>query len=182
MSVHSHLKWLLQEENILQGLPLHPLSYVLQTRVGCSLRGNFVPSREQVLYKLSGTKGRVVSLSRGLSVDLHQVAPTSDLFATMFNNKLPHFVSPVLDPPWAGQSIDSAYLGFGIWWPCQTRSPLRLPNLLSQPFNQTPYRNLSNLNVHTWVLEPLLSRKKTSLRQWQHELRGLKERLNKIDL
>ena len=35
--------------------------------------------------------------------------------------------------------------------------PLSLPNLLNlltQPFNQTPHRNLSNLNLHAWLLEP----------------------------
>ena len=56
--------------------------------------------------------------------------------------------------------------------------PLRLPcipNLVSQPFNQVLHRNLSNLNLHAWLLEPQQSRSKASLRQWQHELRLLKE-------
>ena len=47
-----------------------------------------------------------------------------------------------------------------------------LPNLVSQPFNQTLHRNLSNLNLHAW---PQQSRSRGSLRQWQHELRLLKE-------
>ena len=50
-----------------------------------------------------------------------------------------------------------------------------LPNLVSQPFNQTLYRNLSNLNLHAWLLEPQQSRSRDSLRQCQHELRLLKE-------
>ena len=33
-----------------------------------------------------------------------------------------------------------------------------LPNLVSQPFNQTLHRNLSNLNLHAWLLEPQQSR------------------------
>ena len=49
-----------------------------------------------------------------------------------------------------------------------------LPNLLSQPFNQIPHRNLKNLNLHAWLLEPQQSRNKVSLRQWQKELRLLK--------
>ena len=49
-----------------------------------------------------------------------------------------------------------------------------LPNLVSQPFNQTLHRNLSNLNLHAWLLEPQQSRSRASLRQWQHELRLLK--------
>ena len=53
--------------------------------------------------------------------------------------------------------------------------PLCLTNLVSQPFNQTLHRNLSNLNLHAWLLEPQQSRSRDSLRQWQHELRLLKE-------
>ena len=53
--------------------------------------------------------------------------------------------------------------------------PLSLPNLLTQPFNHTPYRNLPKLNLHAWLLEPLLSRNTASLRQWQQELKLLKE-------
>ena len=49
-----------------------------------------------------------------------------------------------------------------------------LPNLLTHPFNQTPHRNLTNLNLHAWLLEPQQSRSKGSLRQWQQELRLLK--------
>ena len=33
-----------------------------------------------------------------------------------------------------------------------------LPNLLTQPFNQTPHRNLTNLNLHAWLPEPQLSK------------------------
>ena len=38
--------------------------------------------------------------------------------------------------------------------------PLLLPQLpnLTQPFNQTPHRSLTNLNLHAWLLEPQLSR------------------------
>ena len=50
-----------------------------------------------------------------------------------------------------------------------------IPNLVSQPFNQILHRNLANLNLHAWLLEPQLSRSKGSLRQWQHELKLLKE-------
>ena len=43
-----------------------------------------------------------------------------------------------------------------------------LPNLVTQPFNQTLHRDLSNL-------EPQQSRSRASRRQWQHELRLLKD-------
>ena len=49
-----------------------------------------------------------------------------------------------------------------------------LPNLLSQPFNQIPHRNLTKRNLHAWHLEAQL-RSTASLRQWQHELRLIKE-------
>ena len=51
----------------------------------------------------------------------------------------------------------------------------RVPNLLTQPFSQTPHRNLTNLNLHAWLLEPQQSRSTVSLRQWQHELKLLRE-------
>ena len=53
--------------------------------------------------------------------------------------------------------------------------PLSLPNLLTQPFNQIPHRNLTSLNLHAWLLVPQQSRSRASLRQWQQELRLLKE-------
>ena len=56
-------------------------------------------------------------------------------------------------------------------------SLLNLPNLLTQPFNQITHRNLTNLNLHAWLLEPQKSKNRASLRQWQQELRLLKEDL-----
>ena len=50
-----------------------------------------------------------------------------------------------------------------------------LPNLLTQPFNQIPHRSLTSLNLHAWPLEPQQSKNRASLRQWQQELRLLKE-------
>ena len=50
-----------------------------------------------------------------------------------------------------------------------------LPNLLTQPFNQIPHRNLTNLNLHAWLLEPQRLKNRASLRQWQQGLRLLKE-------
>ena len=49
-----------------------------------------------------------------------------------------------------------------------------LPNLLTQPLNQIPHRNLTNLNLDAWLLEPQHSRSRASLRRWQQELRLLK--------
>ena len=58
-----------------------------------------------------------------------------------------------------------------------SRIPLSLPNLLNlltHPFRQTPHRHLLNLNLHAWLLTSQ-SRSRASLRQWQHELRLLRE-------
>ena len=58
--------------------------------------------------------------------------------------------------------------------------PLLLPqvaNLLTQPFNLCPHRDLLNLNLHAWLLEPLPSSKQVSLQKWQQELRLLKDAL-----
>ena len=49
-----------------------------------------------------------------------------------------------------------------------------LPNLLTQPFSQIPHRNLTNLNLHAWLLEPRRSKNRASLRQWQQDLRLLR--------
>ena len=67
------------------------------------------------------------------------------------------------------------------FWDLVTMSgqiPLRLanlPNLLTQPFKLILHRNLTSLNLHAWLLEPQQSRSMAALRQWQQELRLLKE-------
>ena len=47
-----------------------------------------------------------------------------------------------------------------------------------QPVNaaihQIPHRNLTNLHLHAWLLEPQQSKNRASLRQWRQELRPLK--------
>ena len=66
-SLHPHLKWWLQEADVLHGQPLYPLSHALQIyrclkrRLGCSLRRShgkrdLVPARKQVAYALPETK------------------------------------------------------------------------------------------------------------------------------
>ena len=58
--------------------------------------------------------------------------------------------------------------------------PLLLPQvskLITQPFNQCPHRDLPNLNLHAWLLEPLSSSRPGSRQKWQQELRLLKDAL-----
>ena len=48
--------------------------------------------------------------------------------------------------------------------------PFQLPlqrDLVTQPFNGLLHRNLRNLNLHAWFLEPLPFRNKGSLTKWQ---------------
>ena len=56
--------------------------------------------------------------------------------------------------------------------------PFRLPqtpDLVTQPFNRLPHRNLTNLNLDVWLLESLPSRNTGSLMKWQHKLKLLRE-------
>ena len=55
--------------------------------------------------------------------------------------------------------------------------PFSLPkvgNLLTQLFNQLPHRDLHNLYLHAWLLEPQLFNKQDSLTKWQQELKLLR--------
>ena len=52
--------------------------------------------------------------------------------------------------------------------------PAQSAHLLTQPFNQIPHRNLTNLNLDARLLEPQHSRSRASLRRGQQELRLLK--------
>ena len=51
----------------------------------------------------------------------------------------------------------------------------RVGNLLTQPFNQCPHRDLHSLNLHAWLLGPLPSNRQASLKKWQHELKLLRD-------
>ena len=56
--------------------------------------------------------------------------------------------------------------------------PFSLPwqrDLVTQPFSGIPHRDLSNLNLHAWLLEPLSFKERDSLSKWQHELRLLRD-------
>ena len=53
--------------------------------------------------------------------------------------------------------------------------PTQPTRSITQLLNQTPPRNLSNLNLVAWLLEPQQSRSRASLKQWQHKWRPLRE-------
>ena len=51
----------------------------------------------------------------------------------------------------------------------------RQRDLVTQPFSGIPHRDLSNLNLHSWLLEPPSFKGKDSLAKWQHKLRHLRD-------
>ena len=75
-ALHPHLRWWLEESNVLQAQLLHPIKHVLQLftdaseeRWGAHLnghtaRGPWSLTRERTTYKLSGTKSSLSSLKR----------------------------------------------------------------------------------------------------------------------
>ena len=75
-SLHPHLQWWLEEDNVLQGQPLHPVKHALQIFTDASkegwgahlneftARGSWVGAGKQAAHKLSGTKSSVPSLKR----------------------------------------------------------------------------------------------------------------------
>ena len=167
------------------------------TRKQVTLKARHIPGHLNVVAEKLSRLGQTIQTEWSLLPEVFQALcsrwhrPQIDLFATRFNNKLPLFVSPVLDPmatavdalslswenldayafaPTAilGKVVeklqDSPYQRLIIiapGWPNMTwfwdlvemssRIPLllpQLPNLLTQPFNHTPHRSLSNLNLH----------------------------------
>ena len=187
------------------------------TRRQVTLKARQIPGQLNVTAKLS-RRGQTIQTEWSLHPEVFQATCSLDMFATRFNNKLPQFVSLVLDPQaWAVDALSlswedldlyafptAAILGKGVEklqdYPCNriiviapgwpnmpwfwdlvamsSQIPLcllNLPNLVTQPFNQTLHRNLSNLNLHAWLLEPQQSRSRASLRQWLHKLRLLRE-------
>ena len=69
-SLHPHLQWWLEEENILQGQPLHPIKHALQIFTDASKEGlgahlgEHTARGKQAAYKLSRIQSSVSSLKR----------------------------------------------------------------------------------------------------------------------
>ena len=143
---------------------------------------HLVPSGKQVAYQLPETQGSLSSLKR-VPRPLHtQDSTCSDRqhhSGVIHKQGRGHEVGPTLckiiilialgrpNMPWCWDLVTMS-----------SQIPLSLPfwpNLLTQPFNQIPHRNLTYLNLHAWLLAPHQSRSRASLKQWQQELRLLKE-------
>ena len=74
-SLHPHLQWWLEESNVLQGQPLHPIKHALQVFTDASKEGwrslkrthckrVLVSTRKQAAHKLSGTKSSLPGFKR----------------------------------------------------------------------------------------------------------------------
>ena len=56
------------------------------------------------------------------------------------------------------------------------------PNLLAQLFNGSLYMDLQNLNLHAWLLEPMLFGNRVCLTRWQQELKQLRDGLPDLSM
>ena len=197
------------------------LPYTRCVRKQVTLKAQHIPDWLNVVADKLCKLGQTIQIEWSFFLEISKLIctrwhqPQIDLFATRFNYKLPHFVSPVPDPlawavdalslPW--EDLDPyafptvAILGKVVVklqdYPCRriilivpgwpnmpwfwdlvaisSEISICLPNLLTQPFNQTPHRHLLSLNLYAWLLEPQLSKTGASLKQWQYKLRLLKE-------
>ena len=99
-SLHPNVRWWLQEDNVLQGQPLHTIVMFcnlygcIKRRLGHSLRGvhckrNLVPSRKQLTLKLSGTEGNLFGLKefQDLYVDQIVLIATDNTTVVGYINK-----------------------------------------------------------------------------------------------
>ena len=188
------------------------------------LKARHIPGRLNVIADKLSRQGQVIQTEWSLHQEVFDLLvqtwhrPQVDMFATKYNCKLAHYVSPVPDPSaWAVDALTVSWENLDMYvfppvsllgkvvsklldhlykrviliapgWPnmpwfwdlveLSSQIPLCLPShpdLVTQPFNKARHRNLTNLNLHAWLLEPRLSRSKGSLAQWRQELRLLKE-------
>ena len=91
-------------------------------------------------------------------------------------NQIPHRNLTIINLD--ARLLEPQHLRSRAWDPVAMSSqiPLSLPillNLLTQPFNQIPHRNLTIINLDARLPEPQHSRSRASLRRWQQKLRLL---------
>ena len=146
-SLNLHLRCWLEESNVLLGQPLHPLKHALQIFTGASKEGRGAHLNEC-------TQAWVVD---ALSLSWEHLDPYAFPPAAILGKVVeklqdyPHNRIILIAQRWPNMPC---------FWDLVAMSshiPLclpNLPNLVSQPFNQTLHSNLSNLNVHAWLVEP----------------------------
>ena len=220
-SLQPHLRWWLEESNVLPGQPLYPLKHALQIFTDASKEGwgahlnkrtalgtwSLPESKLHINYLAQDVCKNIIE--RRLLPEVFQTICNRwhqlqiDFFVTRLNNKLAQFVSPVPDlgsrctqPVMEGSGPiclpTSSHLGQSggqvAGLPMQENHPdcSRMAQhalglgcsdyVQPDPTIQSDsIRNLSNLNLHAWLLKPQQSWTRASLRQWQHELRLIKE-------
>ena len=109
-SLHPHLRWWLEEDNVLTGQPLHLINHALdrriKRRVGRSLKRthcqrDLVTARKQAAYKLSGTKSSLSSLkrvSRPLYQQDHSGCNRQHYSSVIHKQRRRHEVGPAVCP------------------------------------------------------------------------------------
>ena len=109
-SLHPHLRWWLEESNVLLGQPLHPLKHALQIFADASNEGwgahlddhtALVPSREQVTHKSSISSSKRVS-NPGLqqdSVDSYRQHNSGCLYQQRRGDEVGVTVCPTVENP-----------------------------------------------------------------------------------
>ena len=145
-------------------------------------KAQHIPGHLNVIADKISRQGQTIQTEWSLHPEVFQM----DLFATRFNNKLPHFVSPVSNSlTWAVDALSQSWVDLdpNIFPPvavlgkvveklqdipvqqnhtdCSSVAQHALVLgflLLTQPFNQTFHWNLLNLNVHAWLLDLLYPR------------------------
>ena len=169
-SLYPYLRWWLKESNVFPGQPLH------YAPGGTSQKWTCLPPDSTTNFStvcVTGSRPQawaVYALSQSWeNLDPYAFPPAAILGKVVKLQDYPCNRIILIAPGWPNMPWDLVAMSSQI--------PLclpNLPNLISQPFHQTQHRNLSNLNLHAWLLEPQQSRSGASLRQWQHELRLLK--------
>ena len=96
-SLHPHLQWWLQEDDVLAGRSLHPsktsanVNRCIKRRVGRSLKRthckkHLVPSGKQVAYQLPRTQGSMSSLKRVKGLCIHKIVLVGTDNTTVVSN------------------------------------------------------------------------------------------------
>ena len=191
-SLHPHLQWWLKEDNVLTGQPLHPIKHALQiftdaTKEGWgahlnkhTARGSWSLLQSKLRINYLELKAVFLALKefQDLCYDKRVLVATDNTTVVSYmeggmrSGPLCALLWRILT--WCTRKqvlIAPGWPNMPWFWDLVTMSskiPLslpNLPNLLTQPFIQIPHRNLTNLNLHAWLLEPQQSRSRASLRQ-----------------
>ena len=147
------------------------------TRKLVTLKARHIPGQLNVIADKLSRLSQTIQTEWSLHPEVFQAMcsrwhqPQVDLFATRFNNKLSQFVSPVPHPQaWA---VDALSLSWENLDPYAFPPPAILGKVVEK-LQDYPCNRIILISPG-WPNKPQQSRSRDSLRQWQHELRLLKE-------